>query len=179
MDDPATLAPAADATGRYRWPAGARLARDLATLVDCRGAVVCELGCGQAALALAALAAGAAEAHACDGDPAVIAALAPQPRLHPHVHAWGDPPPVPPATLVLCGDCLYRPSYQEALLRSIALALAPTGEALLSDPRTRLEEPLPALAAAAGLTWEPVRLPDYTCIRCRRRSATAGGPRLR
>ncbi len=47
-------------------------------------------------------------------------------------------------------------------MRSIASSLAADGRALLTDPRGVLEAELPALAAAAGLTWTTARHVDYT-----------------
>lgn len=159
-----------DDTGAYAWPAGRRLARDLAAVVDCRGRTVCDLGCGQGALGRAALAAGAARVVFLDGDPAALEsarAACNDPRAEFHPQRWGEPVPVAPCDLVLGGDVLYRPPFFAALLASVAAALAPEGEALLSDPRQQLEDELLPLAAAAGLTWSTERRADYTLVRCR------------
>jgi predicted nicotinamide N-methyase len=169
---PAHGAPASDGTGGYAWPAGLHLARDLAALVDCRGLVVCDLGCGGGALGCAALAHGAAAVHFCDADQgalaracAAAAALGAGARAHAHRHAWGAPLPVAACDAILGGDILYRPECHDALLATIASGLAPTGVALLADPRVRLEEDLARRAQAHGLSWRTERRSDFTLAR--------------
>jgi len=169
---PEPTASAVDATGRYAWPAGRRLARDLSAVVDCRDRVICDLGCGTGVVGRAALQAGARRVAFLDGAADALAlvrqALADEPRADYHLHQWGDAPPGGPYGLILGGDILYREAYFPQLLASIALGLAPAGQCLLSDPRSRLEEELPLLAAAAGLDWASVRRNDFTLVTVRR-----------
>ena len=170
------LVPAAgdgDLTWAYPWPAGERLARDLDAVLDPTGLRVAELGCGRGRCGVTALLLGAAQATFCDLAPEPLAyvrdALAAN-RLETRgitaLHAWGDPVPGGPFDLVIGADILYRPAFHRALLTSIAGALTPGGRALLADPRTSLEEDLPALAAGLGLSWQPERRPgNYTLVR--------------
>lgn len=169
------LAPATgdgDLTWAYPWPAGERLARDLGAVIDPRGLRVAELGCGRGRCGLTALLLGAAHATFCDLAPEPLAyvreALAAnqlESRGSTASHAWGDVVPGGPFDLLIGADILYRPAFHRALLTSIASALAPGGRALLADPRTGLEEDLPAIAAGLGLQWRPERRPgDYTLV---------------
>jgi SAM-dependent methyltransferase len=148
-----------DLTGGYAWPAGDRMARDLHAVAAFAGRRVLDLGCGPGQLGRRALALGAATVVFADGSAAVVAALAGFAAVE---HRWGDPVPGAPFDVILGGDILYRPECFADLLRSIALALAPDGVALLSDPRPVLDAELPALAAAAHLTWTTARRADYT-----------------
>lgn len=160
-------------TWAYPWPAGERLAALLPELTTCRDHRVCDLGCGRGLLGLRAALLGAAEVVFCDGSlhplgflDAVIAAN----RLHARsqLHQWGTAIPGRPFSLILGGDILYRPECFALLLTSIARSLSPQGTALLSDPRHSLEAELPALAAAAGLSWAPTRpIAGLTVVRCR------------
>lgn len=163
---------AADQTGVYAWPAGDRLARDLPHLLDCTGLRVLDLGCGRGHLGLSALRLGAAQVTFCDGHPAVCTGLrrvleANGLNAEVHEHRWGTSPPGGPYDLVLGGDILYRAALFPVLLDSLAEAVG-SGQALLSDPRLRLEAELPVLAAARNLTWDPERQRDYTLVRLRR-----------
>jgi predicted nicotinamide N-methyase len=168
---------AADDTGAYAWPGGTRLARELPALADCRGLAVCDLGCGQGALAAAALAAGAAEVLCLDGSWEALAqarsrlatATTPAPAARFLRHCWGERLPVACGTfpLVLGGDILYRPECHPQLLRTLADLLAAHGQALLSDPRSQLEDELPALARAVGLDWAGERRAGFTLVRLR------------
>lgn len=160
-----------DLTWRYRWPAGRRLEADLPAVVACAGQTVCDLGCGQGALARAALAQGAAHVTAADGAADAVALLRASindPRFTAVQHSWGEPIPGGPFTVILGGDILYRPALHPELIRSIALSLAPDGLALLVDPRRTLEAELPLLAATHHLTWHPERRDDYTLVRLTR-----------
>ncbi len=177
-ETPTRGTPASDGTGGYAWPAGQQLARDLAALLDCRGLVVCDLGCGGGALGCAALAHGAAALHFCDADEralaracAAAAALGAGGRARAHRHAWGEPLPVADCDAILGGDILYRPDLHDALLASIASGLAPSGVALLADPRVRLEEDLARRAQDHGLTWRTHRMSDFTLVRIARDAA--------
>jgi predicted nicotinamide N-methyase len=163
-----------DATGRYAWPAGRRLARDLAALVRCHGLRVCDLGCGSGVVGLAALAAGAAEVVFLDGSEDALqlarAAAGGDARARFHHHLWGEAPPLGPYPLILGGDILYREAFFPALLRSIILGLERDGMCLLSDPRRQLEESLPGLAQEQGLDYQAERHQDFTAVRLRHRS---------
>ena len=162
----------ADLTWAYPWPAGERLAADMATIVDCRGLRIAELGCGRGRTGLTALLLNAAEVLFADiaEEPLayVTAAMATNHvsnRGRTALHAWGDPLPNAPYDLLIGADILYRPAFHAALLKSIACSLEPFGRCLLADPRTELEPDLPALAAACGLQWsEQRRARDYTLI---------------
>jgi len=172
---PEPSAPAVDATGRYAWPAGLRLARDLQKVVACHDLEVCDLGCGTGVVGRAALHCGARRVAFLDGAADALAhvrqALHDEPRAVYHLHRWGDAPPGGPYRLILGGDILYREECFPLLLASIALGLATDGQCLLSDPRQRLEEELPALAAVAGLSWTSVRRSDFTLVTLRPRGA--------
>ena len=162
VEDPAyrgTTLPMPDLTGAYAWPAGTRLARDLAGVVPLAGLRVLELGCGSGQCGRRALDLGASEVVFADGSPQVIAGLT---GFRAMVHQWGEAVSGAPFDVILGGDILYRPECFAALLRSIALALSPQGVALLADPRPVLEAELPLLAHAAGLTWTTTRRADYT-----------------
>lgn len=148
-----------DLTGVYRWPAGDRLVRELHLVAQLAGRRVLDLGCGPGQCGWRAQELGAAAVVFADGSPAVVAS-----RPEVLLHVWGDPVPGAPFDVILGGDILYRPECFAALLRSIALALAPRGVALLSDPRPSLEPELPFLAADAGLTWTASRRADYTLV---------------
>jgi predicted nicotinamide N-methyase len=164
-----------DITGIYAWRVGNGLGSELAALAAVDGRTVLDLGCGRGALGLSALALGARHVTFADASPVVVdwlARLVALNRLEARArvvrHAWGEPAPGAPVALVLGGDVLYRPALHGALLASIAGALAADGQALLSDPRERLEAELPALAAAQGLAWEHERRGDSTLVRLRR-----------
>jgi predicted nicotinamide N-methyase len=165
-----------DATGRYAWPAGKRLTRDLAEVVDCRGRTVCDLGCGLGALGHAALQLGAASVDFLDGSDEVLAGARAgaerEPRAAFHLHRWGEPMPRR-YDLILGGDILYRPAFFAPLLDSVASGLATEGLCLLADPREHLEEELPTLAAERGLSWSPERRGDFTLVRLRLQTAAA------
>jgi predicted nicotinamide N-methyase len=158
----------ADATGRYVWPAGQRLARELAAVVDCRDRSVCDLGCGLGTLGHLALALGAARVDFLDGSDEALAAARVgcerEPRAAFHRHDWGSPLPAR-YDLILGGDILYRPDCFAALLDSIASGLADDGLCLLSDPRKQLEPELPRLARERGLSWDAERRDDVTLVR--------------
>lgn len=169
------LAPASgdgDLTWAYPWPAGERLARDLAAVVDPAGLRLAELGCGRGRCGLTALLLGAAHATFCDLAPEPLAyvrdALAANrlaERGSTAIHAWGDPVPGGPFDLIIGADILYRSAFHRALLTSVAGALAPGGRCLLADPRVKLEEDLPDIAAELGLRWRQERRPgDYTLV---------------
>ncbi len=162
-----------DGTWRYTWPAGSRLLGELETLVtvaDCR---VIDLGCGQGRLGLWALAHGAAEVVFADQSAEALAGIPAHARARCLEHSWGDA--LPPCDLLLGGDILYRPAAFPELVASVASALqAATAEALLVDPRSRLEEELPQLARQHGLTWQTERRDlGYTLVRVHRGRAQA------
>jgi len=173
MPTPSTPEPASarDATGRYPWPAGVRLARDLGAVIACQDQELCDLGCGTGVVGRAALQAGARRVAFLDGADDALAGLrellGSEPRASFHLHQWGEVPPGGPYRLILGGDILYREAFFPQLLASIALGLAADGQCLLADPRTRLEEELPGLAQAAGLTWSSVRRSDFTLVSLR------------
>jgi predicted nicotinamide N-methyase len=161
-----------DATGRYQWPAGARLARDLNAVIACNGQAVCDLGCGRGAIGVAALAAGASDAAFADGDPealaearAAVAAAGCTERATFHLHRWGEAIPRGPYRIILGGDILYRPASFAELMDTIALSLANDGTCFLSDPRATLEDELPLLAEARAMTWRVERRSDYSLVR--------------
>jgi len=155
-----------DLSGAYAWPAGGRLAGELAELVDCRGTVVADLGCGLGQLGFSALALGAQRVLFADGSPALIA-LAERTiacnqlgaRAQASHHRWGQALPGGDYALILGGDILYRPACFSALAATISASLADGGQCLLADPRTRPDDEFAAQLAARGLGW-----------RCERRS---------
>lgn len=166
-----------DITGIYAWRVGSGLSAGLAAITDVSTRTVVDLGCGRGALGLSALALGAAHVVFADASPVVVDWLARLIALNDLAdrarvvrHSWGDPVPGGPVDLVLGGDVLYRPRCHDALLASIASSLADGGQALLSDPRERLESELPALAAVHGLTWAIERRANFTLVRIRRAS---------
>jgi predicted nicotinamide N-methyase len=171
--DPAAAPSGTDLTWAYGWPAGQKLGADLADLVTCQGLRVADLGCGRGHNGFSALALGAAvvafadaSALALDFVAAVAAANALEPRCRICQHEWGEPLPGAPYDLILGGDILYRPDWFARLLDTLASSLAPHGLALLSDPRQALDDDLPRLARAAGLTWETTRQTHgYTLVR--------------
>lgn len=166
----------ADLTWAYAWPAGERMAAELAALVDCSGQRVADLGCGRGHLGLMALNQGAAELTFCDGSPrplawvaAVLTANHLNDRGHGVLHTWGAPIPHGPYPLILGGDILYRPEHIPALVASIAASLTADGVALLADPRTQPDPTLCAASAAAGLiATHERRAAGYTLTRLRR-----------
>ena len=161
-----------DGTGIYTWPGGSHLAGDLPDLIPWPPGYLrsADLGCGAGICGRTLLAAGSFNVMFCDGDPAALQGVRARiPTANTALHAWGDPLPDGPYDLILGGDILYRAAYHPALLASIAASLAPTGLALLSDPRTTLEEELPLIALKTGLSWMPERRPrGYTLIRIQR-----------
>lgn len=171
----------ADLTWAYPWPAGERLAADLASVVDCRGLRIAELGCGRGRTGLTALLLGAAEVLFTDLAPEPLAyvnlaleANRLQSRGRTALHAWGAPLPDGPFDLLIGADILYRPAFHAALLQSIASSLGPLGRCLLADPRTELEPELPALAASCGLLWKPQRrTKQYTLVTVEKNSDRA------
>lgn len=161
-------------TWAYTWPAGLRLLGDLAELIDLRGLRVCDLGCGRGLLGLAALQLGAASVHFCDASETVLSyvqecldhnGLSQRSSCHPH--RWGTPIPGAPFDLILGGDILYRPECFTELLDSIATGLSQEGQALLADPRQKLEKELSALAIARSLRTTIQRHKTYTLINFR------------
>lgn len=151
----------ADATASYAWPAGRRLANDLAVLAVVAGKQVLDLGCGTGVCGLAALHLGAAPVTFADADATALAGLAGHATI---VHTWGIPVPGGPWPVILGGDLLYRPQFFGALLTTIAGSLTHDGLALLSDPRSQLEPGLPVLARQHGLSWVQERRADYTLV---------------
>ena len=154
----------ADLTWAYPWPAGERLAADLAEIADCRGLRIAEMGCGRGRSGLTALLLGAAEVLFADiaAEPLsyvteAMAANQVSNRGRTSLHAWGDRLPGAPFDLLIGADILYRPAFHASLLKSIASSLHPAGQCLLADPRTELEPELPLLAAACGLSWRQQR----------------------
>ncbi len=188
--DRALAAAAADGDQRptwaYAWPAGDRLAQDLAQLIDCRGLRVADLGCGRGHGGLAALCAGCARALFADASPhplgwvdAVLLANGMEHRAETRLHRWGTPLPLGGWDLIYGGDILYRPECFAALLDTLADSLAPTGRALLADPRLELEPDLMQLAAARGLEWHTTRqATGYTLVRVRLRPSRDRYPRI-
>lgn len=154
-----------DGTWRYQWPAGSRFLEEIAGLVSVAAQRVIDLGCGQGRLGRWAQAAGAAEVLFADYAADALAAIPDLPRTNRLVHAWGEP--LPACDVLLGGDILYRPDSFPVLLDSVASALGtPGATAWLVDPRTSLEDELPQLAAARGLTWSVERRPaQYTLVR--------------
>ena len=169
----AVAVPADDHTWAYVWPAGTRMAPELPALAPLAGARLCDLGCGLGALGFTALGAGAAEVFFADGAAgavawidAVIAANGLAARARAARHQWGTPLPGSPWPLIVGGDILYRPASFPALVATIRASLAPDGICLLSDPRQRLEDELPELMRAHGLSWAQERRPaEYSLIR--------------
>lgn len=164
-----------DLTWAYPWPAGERLAADLAAVLDCRAKRIAEIGCGRGRCGLTALALGAESVLLCDAAPEPLAyveqALAANRFTQGSTcrHMWGEPLPAGHYDVIIGADILYRPALHRALLSTIASSLSRKGVALLADPRSELEAELPALAGALGLTWEVERRPgNYTLIRCHR-----------
>ena len=162
----------ADLTWAYPWPAGERLAADLAAVVDCRGLHVAEMGCGRGRTGLTALLLGAAEVVFADLAEAPLAYVSRallangiSARGRTTRHAWGDPVTGGPFDLLIGADILYRPPFHAALLHSVASSLSPGGCCLLADPRSELEPELPEIAAACGLLWHSQRRAlNYTLI---------------
>ena len=69
---------------------------------------------------------------------------------------WADPPPLPPARLVLAADVLYERRNADELARLLPRLVAPEGEALVADPgRTHAR----AFLEALDPTWEVVAVP--------------------
>jgi SAM-dependent methyltransferase len=171
--DPAPAPAEADVTGAYAWPAGSRLAGELAALVDCRGAVVADLGCGLGQLGFSALALGAQQVLFADGSPVAIDLAARTiganrfgARARACRHLWGQALPGAPCTLILGGDILYRPECFAGLVDTIHASLAPGGQCLLADPRTRLDDEFAALLAGRRLGWRlERRAAGYTLAR--------------
>jgi predicted nicotinamide N-methyase len=165
-----------DVTCLYQWPVGATLAARLADQVSCQDRRVADLGCGLGSLGLSALALDAREVLFADGSAIAIDLLQRTitlnglgKRARAERHRWGEPLPAGPWDVILGGDILYRPDYFPQLLSTIATSLSNAGCALLSDPRTTLEERLPDLAATQGLTWTSRRDDAVTIITLRRR----------
>ena len=164
-----------DVTCLYQWRVGAQLAERLPSLVPCAGKRIADLGCGLGTLGLSALAHGADAVLFADGSRIAIDLLqrtiianALDQRARAALHAWGEPLPYGPWEVILGGDILYRPDFVPQLLATIATSLTPDGCALLSDPRITLEEQLPALAGAQGLSWTSRRDDGITIITLRR-----------
>jgi hypothetical protein len=156
------LAPEADedVSGLYAWPAGSRMAGELAALSACQGAEVADLGCGLGQLGFSALALGAGRVLFAAGSPAALDLVARTigcnrlgARAQAVHHQWGQALPGAPYRLILGGDILYRPACFAALCATIGASLAHGGACLLADPRTRLEEEFAALLAGCGLAW--------------------------
>ncbi len=169
----------ADVTGAYAWPAGSRLAEELAQLVDCRGATVADLGCGLGQLGFSALALDAAQVRFADGARALVELAARTiscnqlgARAQASVHQWGDPLPGAPFTLILGGDILYRPECFSGLAATLDASLAPGGECLLADPRRTLDPEFTTALAHHALAWIwERRAAGYTLARVRRARA--------
>lgn len=154
----------ADGTWRYQWPAGSRLLLEIDGLIQVADRRVVDLGCGQGRLGRWALEHGAAEVVFADLSPEALAAIPAHPRARLLEHRWGEA--LPTCDVLLGGDILYRPACFADLLDSVRSALLPGSIAWLVDPRSRLEDELPALAAARGLSWVAERRPGgYTLIR--------------
>lgn len=171
-----TPPPEGDLTWAYPWPAGERLARDLAEVVDCQGRTCAELGCGRGRTGLTALALGATAVTFCDiaREPLeyvqkALAAHSFTARGSTCQHPWGEPLPAGPYDIIFGADILYRPTFHGAIFTSIAASLAPLGLALLADPRSELEPELNFLAEALGLQVTAIRRPGpYTLLRVTR-----------
>jgi ribosomal protein L11 methylase PrmA len=165
-----------DVTCLYQWPVGATLATRLSELVVCTNQRVVDLGCGLGTLGLTALGLGAREVLFADASVIAIDLLQRtlaendlQSRAHAVRHDWGEPLPNSPWPVILGGDILYRPDYFPQLLHSIAVSLSHDGCALLSDPRTVLDQQLLRLATKHGLVWNTSRDDGITIVTLRHR----------
>ncbi len=170
-----TPAPDGDLTWAYPWPAGERLAADLALVVSVDGLRVAELGCGRGRCGLTAATLGARSVVFCDVAPEPLAyverALLANGLANGSTcrHAWGTPVPGAPYDLLIGADILYRPLFHRALLLSIANSLTPGGLALLADPRSVLEAELADIAVDVGLHMHHESRPGpYTLVRLTR-----------
>lgn len=158
------MAETSDGTWRYQWPAGSRFLSEIADLVVVEGRRVIDLGCGQGRLGRWALEHGAASVLFADLSAEALAAIPANPRASLLVHRWGES--LPECDVLLGGDILYRPACFTELLASVRSSLIAGSTAWLVDPRSRLDDELPCIAANSGLSWTPERRPcGYTLIR--------------
>lgn len=171
-----------DVTCLYQWQAGAFLATLPSTRGRCAGRAVADLGCGRGTLGLSACAAGAsrvlfadASMVAIDFMTRTIAVNRLAERATAIRHTWGEALPDGPWEVILGGDILYRPECFAALLDTIAASLTGDGCALLSDPRTTLEDGLPVQAEARGLRWESARIGHFTVVTLTRNESPRTG----
>lgn len=153
-----------DVTWAYAWPAGQKLSAELASIADCAGKRVADLGCGRGHCGLSALMAGAAFTLFADASERALSWLDQviclnglSQRAGIQVHIWGQPLHYAPYELIVGGDILYRPELFPELLATIAASLAPGGACYLSDPRERIEDELPDIAADQGLSLRQQR----------------------
>ncbi|HEX3134113.1 MAG TPA: methyltransferase domain-containing protein [Planctomycetota bacterium] len=160
-----------DVTCLYQWKAGAFLATLPTTREQCRGRRVVDLSCGRGTLGLSAGAEGAARVLFADASAVAIDFLTRTiaqnnltERAGAALHTWSEALPDGPWEVILGGDILYRPEWFPALLDTIAASLSSDGCALLSDPRSTLEDGLPALANARGLAWNSERIEQFTVV---------------
>jgi predicted nicotinamide N-methyase len=141
------------------WPSAVALARHVARL-PLRGARVVELGCGLGLPSVAAALAGA-RVLATDWSEDALRFARRNAELNgaaltTRLVRWADPPPLPPARLVLAADVLYERRNADELARLLPRLVAPEGEALVADPgRTHAR----AFLEALDPTWEVVAVP--------------------
>jgi predicted nicotinamide N-methyase len=153
-----------DGTWRYQWPAGSRFLTEIADIVTVEGRRVIDLGCGQGRLGRWALEHGAAEVVFADLAVEALADIPSHDKARLKEHRWGESLPI--CDVLLGGDILYRPACFTELLSSVRSSLVVGSVAWLVDPRSRLEDELPRIAADLGLSWLPERRPGgYTLIR--------------
>jgi SAM-dependent methyltransferase len=67
---------------------------------------------------------------------------------------WNAPPALAPFDCVLGADILYQLNNHAPILRCLSRLLAPSGEALLSDPNRGVADRFPGLARASGFDVE-------------------------
>lgn len=138
------------------WPASIALADYVAHLPHLAGQSFLELGAGLALPSLAAARAGATvlatDWYTDALEFAQASAALNRVQIHCKFLDWRHPPSLPRFDRIACADLLYERRNHAPILAAIDQLLAPTGQALFSDPERHMSPAFFEMASQQGWT---------------------------